>query len=138
MENKNSEVRGFSYTYSAKDQAEVRRIREKYVAPTEDEDKMARLRKLDRSVAETATVISLVLGVIGTLILGFGMSLVLTELGVLMRIGMATAWLIGILAGLLGSVLVALAYPMYRFVEKKQRQKVASEVLRLTDELLQK
>ena len=138
MENKNSEARGFSYTYSAKDQAEVRRIREKYVAPTEDEDKMARLRKLDRSVAETAAVISLVLGVIGTLILGFGMSLVLTELGVLMRIGMVSAWLIGILAGVLGSVLVALAYPTYRFVEKKQRQKVASEVLRLTDELLQK
>ena len=42
MEN-NNENKGFQYTYSAKEQAELKRIREKYTPPTEAEDKMERL-----------------------------------------------------------------------------------------------
>lgn len=45
----NKEV--FSYTYSASQQAEIKGIREKYMPPTE-EDKMERLRRLDRSVTK--------------------------------------------------------------------------------------
>ena len=70
MEN-NNENKGFQYTYSAKEQAELKRIRDKYTAPTETEDKMARLRRLDASVTNTAQAVALVFGVIGTLILGF-------------------------------------------------------------------
>ena len=79
MEN-NNKNNGFQYTYSAKEQTELKRIRDKYTAPTEVEDKMARLRRLDASVTNTAQAVALVFGVIGTLILGFGMSLVMTEL----------------------------------------------------------
>ena len=53
MEN-NNKNNGFQYTYSAKEQAELKRIRDKYTAPTESEDKMARLRRLDASVNNTA------------------------------------------------------------------------------------
>ena len=44
---------------------------------------------------------------------------------------------IGILVGIVGMVLVALAYPLYNRVLKKQREKIAPEILRLTEELLQ-
>ena len=71
MEN-NNENNGFQYTYSAKEQAELKRIRDKYTAPTEAEDKMARLRRLDASVTKAAEATALVFGVLGTLILGFG------------------------------------------------------------------
>ena len=67
MEN-NNENKGFQYTYSAKEQAELKRIRDKYTVPTEAEDKMARLRQLDASVTNTAQTVALVFGVIGTLI----------------------------------------------------------------------
>ena len=66
----NQEKSGFTYTYSAREQAELKRIRDKYTAPTESEDKMARLRRLDASVTNTAQAFALVFGVIGTLILG--------------------------------------------------------------------
>ena len=80
MEN-NKEQGGFSYTYSAKEQAELKRIRDKYTPPTETDDKMERLRRLDASVTEVAQVVALVFGVVGTLILGLGMSFCMTELG---------------------------------------------------------
>ena len=44
---------------------------------------------------------------------------------------------IGILVGIVGMVLVALAYPLYNRVLKKQREKIAPEIMRLTEELLQ-
>lgn len=44
MEEKNAT---FNYTYSAEQQAEIKRIREKYTPPTQEEDKMEKLRRLD-------------------------------------------------------------------------------------------
>ena len=75
MDNNKQETSGFSYTYSAKEQAELKKIREKYAPATEAEDKMDRLRKLDASVTNTAQAVALVFGVIGALILGFGINL---------------------------------------------------------------
>ena len=54
MEN-NKTPDGFSYTYSAGEQAEIKKIRDKYTAPTEKEDKMARLRRLDATTGRTSS-----------------------------------------------------------------------------------
>ena len=135
MEN-NNENNGFQYNYSAKEQAELRRIRDKYTAPTEVEDKMARLRRLDASVTNTAQAVALVFGVIGTLILGFGMSLVMTELAESLGISGDVAMVIGIIVGIVGGILASLAYPIYNAIVKAKRKKLAPEIIRLTDELM--
>jgi len=135
MEN-NNENNGFQYTYSAKEQAELKRIRDKYTAPTEVEDKMARLRRLDASVTNTAQAVALVFGVIGTLILGFGMSLVMTELAESLGISGDVAMVIGIIVGIVGAILAGLAYPIYNAIVKAKRKKLAPEIIRLTDELM--
>ena len=135
MEN-NNENNGFQYTYSAKEQAELKRIRDKYTAPTEAEDKMARLRRLDASVTNTAQAVALVFGVIGTLILGFGMSLVMTELAESLGISGDAAMAIGIIVGVIGGILASLAYPIYNAIVKAKRKKLAPEIIRLTDELM--
>ena len=135
MEN-NTENTGFQYTYSAKEQAELKRIRDKYTAPTEVEDKMARLRRLDASVTNTAQAVALVFGVIGTLILGFGMSLVMTELAESLGISGDAAMAIGIIVGIVGGILASLAYPIYNAIVKAKRKKLAPEIIRLTDELM--
>ena len=135
MEN-NNENNGFQYTYSAKEQAELKRIRDKYTAPTEVEDKMARLRRLDESVTNTAQAVALVFGVIGTLILGFGMSLVMTELAEGLGISGDAAMVIGIIVGIVGGILASLAYPIYNAIVKAKRKKLAPEIIRLTDELM--
>ena len=121
----------FRYTYSAKEQSEVEAIRKKYLPP--EENKMEQLRKLDRSATGKAQAWAIALGVIGTLILGTGMSLCMTELSGFLG---GTAMFIGIPVGLVGIVLVALAYPVYNKILKKERQRIAPEVLRLTEELL--
>ena len=134
MDQNNQGKSGFTYTYSAKEQAELKRIREKYTAPTVAEDNMARLRRLDASVTNTAQVVALVFGIVGTLILGFGMSLIMTDFA---ELGEAEAMVIGIPVGVVGGVLASLAYPIYNAIVKAKRKKLAPEIIRLTDELMQ-
>lgn len=122
----------FHYTYSAEQQKEIEHIRKKYLPP--EEDKMQTLRTLHYSATRKAKLWSITLGVIGALILGTGMSLCMTELGGFLG---GNAMFTGIPVGLLGMVLVALAYPMYNRILKKERQRIAPEILRLTDELMQ-
>ena len=62
---------GFTYTYSAKEQEELTKIRQKYLPP--EENKMAQIRRLDASVPRTGTIASLAAGIAGALILGTGM-----------------------------------------------------------------
>ena len=132
MENKEKET--FSYTYSAKEQEKIQNIRKKYAAP--EEDKMERLRRLDASVTGKATMIALISGIIGVLLLGIGMSLAMSELGAILGFSQSMALLIGIIIGLLGIILVSLAYPLYNHVIKKERTKIAPEILKLTEELM--
>ena len=136
MENSSQEQGGFTYTYSAKEQAELRRISDKYSAPTEVEDKMTRLRRLDASVTNTAQAVALAFGLLGTLILGFGMSLVMTELAEILGSYRDKAMVVGIIVGIIGGILASLAYPIYHMIVKARRKKLAPEILRLTDELI--
>ena len=122
----NNENKGFNYTYSAKEQEEVKNIRKKYMP--QEEDKMQLLRRLDESVNQKASVISLVIGIIGALIMGIGMSLCMVWAGVL--------FIPGIIIGVIGIVIVCLAYPIYNKTLKKEREKIAPEIIRLTDELM--
>ncbi len=135
MEN-NNENKGFQYTYSARKQAELKRIREKYTPATEAEDKMARLRRLDAGVTQKAQVVALIFGIVGALILGAGMSLCMSDFAEILGSYRDMAMLIGIPIGLVGGVLAALAYPMYNLIVKRERRKIAPEIIRLTDELM--
>ena len=125
---------GFNYTYSAKEQEEIKAIRKKYAASEESEDKMTQLRRLDASVYSKASTAALAVGIVGALIMGIGMSLVMTDIGTVL--GTVLAMIIGISIGVVGIVLVCLAYPIYNRTLKKEREKIAPEILRLTDELM--
>ena len=124
----------FSYTYSGKEQAEVEKIRNKYLP--KEENKLEQLRKLDSIPQRNAQVWSLCLGVVGTLLLGSGMSLFMTDLGSGLGFSQTLSLVLGILVGVFGMVLVALAHPVYLRVLKKEQQRIAPEILRLTDELM--
>ena len=136
MENNNQKKGGFSYTYSAREQSELKKIREKYTPSTEVEDKMARLRRLDASVTNTAQAVALAFGVIGTLILGFGMSLCMTDLADILGSHKNIAMLIGIIVGVFGGIVASLAYPIYNAIVKARRKKLAPEIISLADELM--
>lgn len=130
MENREN----FSYTYSARQQKEVEAIRNKYMP--REEDKMAQLRSLHAIPTRKAQAASLVVGVIGALIMGTGMSLTMTDIGAAIGMNRHNSILIGIAVGLAGMVPVALAYPVYNRVLSRQRKKIAPQILKLSEELL--
>lgn len=127
MENKDI----FKMTYSAEQQDEINQIRRRYMP--KEESKLERLRALDAAVGKKAAILSIVIGVIGTLIMGVGMSMVMTDFG---NIFGNYSFFIGIVTGVAGIVILAAAYPLYNHKLKKEREKIAPEILRLTDELL--
>lgn len=130
MENRDK----FNYTYSAKEQEEIKAIRKKYEMPKEAEDKITQLRRLDAAVSQKATSVALIFGIVGAIVMGSGMSLIMTDIGKLL--GATLAMIIGIGVGIVGIVLVCLAYPVYNIILKKERKKNAAEIIRLTDELM--
>jgi len=121
----------FSYTYSAQQQKEIENIRKKYLP--KEEDKMEQLRRLHHSASQKAQAASIGIGTVGALILGTGMSLCMTDLGASLG---TLALVLGIIVGLVGLVMVALAYPIYNKILKQERARIAPEILRLTDELM--
>lgn len=127
------ENKTFKMTYSADGREEIEKIRSKYLPRESAEDNIERLRALDASVGKKATCASVTVGVIGTLIMGFGMSIIMTELGA--PLGDA-ALPVGMVAGIAGMVILILAYPIYTATLRHARKKVAPEILRLTDELM--
>jgi hypothetical protein len=117
----------FQYTYSAKQQAEIQKIREKYV--TKEENKLEQLRRLDESATKPGTIAALVVGILSTLLLGVGMCCTMVWAG---------KWFIpGIGIGVIGLCGLGAAYPLYQAMTKKRREKIAPEILRLTEELSQ-
>lgn len=122
----------FEMTYSAQHQDEIQQIRKKYLP--QEPDKMEKLRQLDASVSRKAVTVSLTVGILGSLILGFGMSIIMSEFGQLFG---SLALPLGIITGVLGMAILSTAYPLYLRTLKKQREKIAPEILKLTDELMQ-
>jgi len=125
-DNNKNENESFSYTYSAKQQDEVKRIRQKYVPC--DEDKMEQLRRLDKSATKPGTIASIAVGVVSTLIMGTGMSCVMVW---------KDYFVLGIIVGVIGIAGIALACPLYNAITRKQREKLAPQIRQLSDELMQ-
>ncbi len=117
----------FSYTYSSDTKEELARIRKKYIF--QEETTLEKVKKLDNAVTDKATTISLVVGIISTLILGIGICccLVWTQL-----------FILGIFVGLLGIFGMASTPALHKYVLRTERTKIAPQILALTDEELQK
>lgn len=115
----------FEYTYSAEQQAEIERIKRKYM-PKED-DKLEQLRKLDASVNTKGQIVSLTLGIIGTLTFGASLSMILV-------VGISLLPH-ALLMGVPGTLMMIMAYPAYKKVTEQERKRIAPQILSLTEEL---
>lgn len=124
--NKETKTEIFEYTYSSAQQEEIKKIREKYTVSPKEEDKIETLRRLDESVTTKGTVVSLIFGIVGTLIFGTGMCCCLVW----------DLFALGVIVGLLGIICLAITYPLYTRITKKEHERIAPEILRLTDELM--
>lgn len=116
----------FQYTYSAAQQEEIRKIREKYIP--REENKLEQLRRLDRAAGKKGTAFSLTAGIAGCLLFGLGMACT--------TVWASSLFLPGIIIGLAGLAGIISAYPLYSHITKKEREKLAPEIIRLTEELM--
>ncbi len=118
----------FNYSYSAERQAEVEAIRKKYLPKEEQEKKMAELRRLDASVGTPGLIASMALGILSALIFGVGMCCFLVW----------GLWALGAILCIVGVIGMLVAPWLYRKLLERQKEKIAPEILRLTEELSQK
>lgn len=116
----------FEYTYSAPDQTEIKRIREKYLP--KEVSKLDQLRALDESATRRGSCLSIAHGILYALVLGLGMSCCMVWGGSL--------FVPGIVIGCIGLGGIAGSYPIYSKIVRQDREKIAPEILRLTEALL--
>lgn len=116
----------FVYSYSAKQQKEIEEIRSKYLP--KKENKLDEIRKLDELVTKKATIISIAIGLISTLVFGFGLCCILEW--------KETMFIQGLVIGIFGVLGIVSAFPLYNIILRKQRSKIAHKILKLSDELM--
>lgn len=124
-----NENKAFEYEYNAATQEEIKRIRKKYMEETEEEINLDRLRRLDAIPEQKASAVSLFVGITGMLLFGAGLSCCL--------LWADTLFTFGILIGLIGLAGIAAGYPLFEHIKKREQKRLAPEILKLTDELLQ-
>lgn len=124
MENKKET---FEYTYSAREQAEIERIKKKYIPKQESETKLEQLKRLDASVTKPGTITGLTIGIVGCLVFGGGMSCCLVAGDSLL--------VPGIVLGIFGIIMMGMAYPLYKKITEKEKERIAPMILALTEEL---
>lgn len=127
MESAANETQSFRYTYSAQRQKEVEDIRKKYLP--KEEDKLETLKRLDKDAEKPGTMAAIIVGVIGTLLLGIGMC------GTMVWGSSIVIFVLGVVVGIIGIIILSAAYPLYKRVTKKQREKIAGQILALSEEL---
>lgn len=128
-ESREAERAVFQYNYNGTQQEEIRNIRKRYLQEGSGEnEKLEELRRLDKQVQTAGVIPAITLGLMGTLVLGAGLSCVLVWGGLL--------FIPGILLGILGIAGIALAYPLSGVLHEKRKKELTPEILRLTEELM--
>lgn len=109
----------------------VEKIRTQYLK--EESSKLDALIELDKKVKRPADILAYVTGTLGALIMGTGMSLIMTEIGEIL--GLAATTVPGVIAGVIGLGIAVLNYPLYKRFLAARRQKYAPEILKLSQEI---
>ncbi len=124
----------FHYQYSAAENAEVQEIRKKYLP--QPVNALEELKRLDAKVGRPANVFAYLFGSISALIMGSGMSLVMTELGA--TLGLAEPMIPGIAIGIVGLIMAAINYPIYKGILSRHKKKYAGRILELSEKIMNK
>ena len=112
----------------------AQKIRTQYMEKTPSE--LDALRELDSKVKRPANVFAYVFGSVSAIIMGSGMSLVMTDIGA--TVGIASAFVPGIAIGALGLGMALLTYPMYKGILESRKNKYGAEIIALSDKIMNK
>ncbi len=112
----------------------ARKIRAQYADKKSDE--LDELKTLDKKVKRPCNILAYAVGSIGAFIMGSGMSLVMTDIGA--TLGISPSMPIGISVGLIGLVITAVNYPIYKLILAKRRKKYADKIFKLSEKIIGK
>lgn len=112
----------------------VQKIRTQYMEKDSSEKELDMLRELDAEVKCPANVFGYVFGSIGAIVMGAGMSLVMTDIGTV--IGMENTMVIGIVIGVIGMIMAIVNYPIYKKILTSRREKYADRILKLSEKIM--
>ena len=110
----------------------VQKIRTQYTEKQHTE--LDELKALDAKVKKPANVFAYTYGAISAVVMGAGMSLVMTEIGAV--IGLASAMVPGIVIGIVGMGMALSTYPIYKKMLNGRKKKYASEILKLSEKIM--
>lgn len=110
----------------------VQKIRIQYTE--KEHTQLDELKKLDCKVKKPANIFSYVFGSIGALIMGGGMSLVMTDVG--STIGMDNTMTTGIVIGVIGMLMAIVNYPIYKGILDSRRKKYANKIIAISDNIM--
>lgn len=110
----------------------VQKIRAKYQGKQITD--LDALKQLDKKVQRPANLFALIFGSIAALIMGCGMSLVMTDIGEI--IGLSNPMVLGIIIGIIGLLMVIVNYPIYKKILSARHKKYADQILTLSNRLL--
>ena len=112
----------------------VQKIRSQYVE--KQHTGLDELKALDAKVKRPANVCACTCGAAGAVVMGAGMSLVMTDIGTM--IGLTAAMVPGIVVGIVGLGMVLSAYPIYKKILNSRKKKFAPQIMALSEKLMQK
>lgn len=110
----------------------VQKIRTQYTE--KEHTQLDELKALDAKVKRPANVFAYVFGSISAIIMGGGMSLVMTDIG--NTLGMKSTMVPGIVIGVIGMIMAIINYPMYKGILSSRKKKYGEEVLKLSEKLM--
>ena len=110
----------------------VQKIRTQYTQ--KENTQLEELKKLDAKVKKPANVFAYTYGSLGAIVMGAGMSLVMTEIGAIL--GLTSTMIPGIAVGLVGMTMALTTYPIYRKILNSRKKKYAGEILALSEKIM--
>lgn len=110
----------------------VQEIRSKYVE--KESTQLDELKALDKKVKRPAEVFAYIFGSLGAIVMGSGMSLIMTDIGD--TLGIADPMLPGVAVGILGLIVCVINYPIFKKTLASRRNKFADKIIKLSDKLL--
>lgn len=111
----------------------VQKIRTQYTEREHTE--LDTLKQLDKQAKAPANRFAFVFGILGALILGSGMSLIITDISSVL--GLAQPMIPGIVVGVIGMLMVSINYPIYKKLLASRRKKYADKIIALSNSIME-
>lgn len=112
----------------------VQKIRTQYTEKDTVGNDLDMLRELDAEVKRPANLFGYIFGSIAAIIMGAGMSLVMTDIGD--QLGISGSMPLGIVIGIIGMLMAIVNYPVYKRMLASRKEKYAGRILKLSEKIM--